>query len=67
MCDRCTASSPTATRSYDRELTDLGECSYDQGGCFVINGSEKVLIAQEKMTKNAVYVFVKQQPSTGTS
>jgi len=26
-----------------------------------------VLIAQEKMTKNAVYVFVKQQPSTGTS
>ena len=49
--------------SNDRELTDLGECPYDQGGYFVINGSEKVLIAQEKMTNNAVYVFAKKQPS----
>ena len=32
-----------------------------QGGYFVINGSEKVLIAQEKMTNNAVYVFAKKQ------
>ena len=49
--------------SNDKELTDLGECPYDQGGYFVINGSEKVLIAQEKMTNNAVYVFQKKQPS----
>jgi DNA-directed RNA polymerase II subunit RPB2 len=49
--------------SNDKELTDLGECPYDQGGYFVINGSEKVLIAQEKMTNNAVYVFSKKQPS----
>ena len=49
--------------SNDHDLTDLGECPYDQGGYFVINGSEKVLIAQEKMTNNAVYVFKKKQPS----
>uniref|UniRef100_A0A7S3B0D6 DNA-directed RNA polymerase subunit beta n=1 Tax=Haptolina ericina TaxID=156174 RepID=A0A7S3B0D6_9EUKA len=49
--------------SDDKELSDLGECPYDQGGYFVINGSEKVLIAQEKMTNNAVYVFAKKQPS----
>lgn len=34
-----------------------------QGGYFVINGSEKVLIAQERMAINRVYVFAKAQPS----
>ncbi|KAK9814090.1 hypothetical protein WJX72_000515 [[Myrmecia] bisecta] len=43
----------------NKELTDLGECPYDQGGYFVINGSEKVLIAQERMANNHVYVFRK--------
>lgn len=43
----------------DKELMELGECPYDQGGYFVINGSEKVLIAQEKMSNNHVYVFKK--------
>mmetsp|Transcript_40541 Transcript_40541/g.53359 ORF Transcript_40541/g.53359 Transcript_40541/m.53359 type:complete len:1186 (+) Transcript_40541:199-3756(+) len=47
----------------DKELTELGECVYDQGGYFVINGSEKVLIAQERMSTNHVYAFKKKQPS----
>lgn len=34
-----------------------------QGGYFIINGSEKVLIAQERMANNHVYVFKKSQPS----
>lgn len=49
--------------STDRELAELGECPYDQGGYFVINGGEKVLIAQEKMSLNHVYIFKKAQPS----
>jgi DNA-directed RNA polymerase II subunit RPB2 len=34
-----------------------------QGGYFIINGSEKVLIAQERMAANHIYVFAKAQPS----
>ncbi|KAE8250352.1 hypothetical protein A4X13_0g4792 [Tilletia indica] len=44
----------------------LQECPYDQGGYFVINGSEKVLIAQERMAANHVYVFSKPAPSPVT-
>ncbi|KAL8468811.1 hypothetical protein ACS0TY_031855 [Phlomoides rotata] len=47
----------------ERDLTEMGECPYDQGGYFIINGSEKVLIAQEKMSTNHVYVFKKRQPN----
>jgi DNA-directed RNA polymerase II subunit RPB2 len=46
----------------DRDLTKVGECVFDQGGYFVINGSEKVMIAQERLSNNHVYVFKKQQP-----
>ena len=28
-----------------QERIHLGECEYDQGGYFVINGSEKVIVA----------------------
>ncbi|ORX89614.1 DNA-dependent RNA polymerase II second largest subunit [Basidiobolus meristosporus CBS 931.73] len=47
----------------DKDLHELNECPYDQGGYFVINGSEKVLIAQERMASNTVYVFSKTPPS----
>ena len=45
----------------DKQLTDMKECVYDQGGYFVINGSEKVLIAQERMASNHVYIFSGQK------
>lgn len=41
----------------DRDLTELNECPLDPGGYFIINGSEKVIIAQERMATNTVYVF----------
>ncbi|CAG8562828.1 240_t:CDS:2, partial [Paraglomus occultum] len=47
----------------DKNLYALNECPYDQGGYFIINGSEKVLIAQERMATNTVYVFAKSPPS----
>jgi len=45
------------------ELYGWNECPYDQGGYFVINGSEKVLIAQERSAANIVQVFKKPPPS----
>jgi len=49
----------------NRGLTQLGECTYDQGGYFILNGSERVLIAQERMSSNHVYVFnAKMGPGT---
>jgi DNA-directed RNA polymerase II subunit RPB2 len=47
----------------DADLSDLGECIYDQGGYFVINGSEKVIIAQERLSNNHVYAFKKKSDS----
>ena len=48
----------------DRERVDVKECVYDQGGYFIINGGEKVVIAQERMANNFVYVFKRKEPST---
>jgi DNA-directed RNA polymerase II subunit RPB2 len=50
-------------RKNEFERLAYKECVFDQGGYFVINGSEKVLVAQEKMANNFVYVFHRKQPS----
>nr|ANJ43287.1 RNA polymerase II beta subunit [Sugiyamaella mastotermitis] len=50
----------------DHEFYELNECPYDQGGYFVINGSEKVLIAQERSAANIVQVFKKASTSPVT-
>tara|TARA_B100001063_G_scaffold247173_1_gene290949 strand:- start:1607 stop:5191 length:3585 start_codon:yes stop_codon:yes gene_type:complete len=34
-----------------------GECKFDAGGYFIINGSEKTVIAQERAAENKVYCF----------
>nr|UWK20544.1 RNA polymerase II subunit 2 [Trichoderma rodmanii] len=54
------------SREQDDNLFLVNECPYDQGGYFVINGSEKVLIAQERSAANIVQVFKKAQPSAYT-
>ncbi|KRX04818.1 hypothetical protein PPERSA_06452 [Pseudocohnilembus persalinus] len=36
---------------------DYGECQLDQGGYFIINGSEKVIVAQERQAYNVVFLF----------
>jgi len=36
---------------------DTDECKYDPGGYFIINGSEKTVLAQERARENKVYIF----------
>ncbi|KAL0215715.1 hypothetical protein P9112_007899 [Eukaryota sp. TZLM1-RC] len=66
------ASIPVMLRSKYCTLADTddylfvrgGECQFDQGGYFIIKGGEKVVIAQERMAANKVFVYDKSnQPS----
>lgn len=40
----------------------LGECDADPGGYFIVNGGEKVIIPNERMATNQVYVYPQRQP-----
>ena len=40
----------------DIRLSELGECPYDQGGYFIINGKEKVILSQETKINDILYV-----------
>jgi len=39
------------------ENTQTGECKFDAGGYFIINGSEKTVLGQERVAENRVYCF----------
>jgi DNA-directed RNA polymerase II subunit RPB2 len=45
-------------------LVEMGECEYDEGGYFIVNGGEKVLISQERVAENQVFVW---QPSKSSN
>ncbi len=54
---------PTSKMS-KRELVELGEDWGDPGGYFIINGSERVIVAQEDLAPNRVFV---EKAETGTN
>ena len=37
-------------------LREMGECHYDQGGYFIVNGKEKVIVAQERIATNRIFI-----------
>ena len=42
-------------RSFD-VLKNMGECPYDQGGYFIIDGQEKVIVSHERKAENKLYI-----------
>jgi DNA-directed RNA polymerase II subunit RPB2 len=42
--------------SFNKKI-DYEECVMDEGGYFIVNGTEKVIVCQERQAENKVYVF----------
>lgn len=45
------------TENPEKTPKEQGECSADMGGYFIVQGSEKVIISQERMAENRLFVF----------
>ena len=45
-----------------KTLRDLGECQYDQGGYFIVDGKEKVIISQERIATNQLFLSDPKDP-----
>jgi DNA-directed RNA polymerase II subunit RPB2 len=44
-----------------KERADVKECAHDPGGYFLVQGSERVVVAQDKMASNRIHVFLKDK------
>ena len=47
----------------DRQMAHMNECALDPGGYFIVNGTEKVILVQEQLSKNRV--IVETEPKKG--
>jgi DNA-directed RNA polymerase beta subunit len=45
------------TQNYHINPVLVNECAYDQGGYFIIKGSEKTVLQQERAAQNTVYCY----------
>lgn len=43
-------------------LHEMGECIYDQGGYFIMDGKEKVIVAQERIVTNRIFINKSKDP-----
>ncbi|KAI9815704.1 MAG: DNA-directed RNA polymerase III core subunit ret1 [Pycnora praestabilis] len=51
------------TNKAEKEMGILNECPLDPGGYFIVNGTEKVILVQEQLSKNRV--IVEAEPKKG--
>lgn len=54
----CVLNDPTTTPEA------LGECAYDSGGYFIINGSEKAVLAQKRVANNVICCYDVQKQNS---
>ena len=45
------------TQNPQLDPIDVGECAFDHGGYFIIKGSEKTVLPQERAAQNSVYCY----------
>ena len=64
MLDSCLCILSTADFNLKKEM---GECPYDQGGYFIIEGAEKVIVSHERKAENRLYIVKSQDSSYGLS
>jgi len=43
-------------------LREVGECPYDNGGYFIVDGSEKILITRQEQSFNTLYISPQNDP-----
>jgi DNA-directed RNA polymerase II subunit RPB2 len=43
-------------------LSEMGECMYDQGGYFIIDGKEKCVVSQERNITNQIFITKSKDP-----
>lgn len=46
----------------NKHLQDLDECTYDKGGYFIVSGSEKVIVSQDRVSYNQTFVYTSKNP-----
>lgn len=49
------------------EIDNVSECRRDTGGYFIINGNEKVVISQDRISENKTFVFTNSKTGTAFS
>jgi len=50
----------------DHQVVSCGECPYDQGGYFIIDGKEKVIVSQERVATNKLFLSVPTSDPTAS-
>lgn len=45
-------------------IVSQGDCRYDYGGYFIVNGTEKVIVSNDRMAENQTFVFVNNKANT---